>query len=117
MFMAFRLPHILAILLACATGVAGVPLIAASAPSDPQAGPYVAPVPCDPEGISESRVEAGEEERGEEEDGDSEIEVFSQPLVAVVLDMRRTGRTAHDFLQAAAGSLNAARFIRGPPAG
>lgn len=111
-----RLPHILAILLACSTVLAGVPLIAACAPSDPHAGPCVAPVPCDPEEISESRVEASEEER-EEEGGDSEIELFSRPLVAVVLDMRRTGRTAHDSLQAAAGLLNAARFIRGPPAG
>jgi hypothetical protein len=110
-----RLPLTLAIALACSTVLAGVPRIAAA--SDPQTGPVILPLPFDPERVSESRGEATEKEREEEESADAELDLFTRPRIAVLLDMRCTGRTAPDSSRATAGSCDSARFIRGPPAG
>lgn len=110
-----RLPLILAIALACSTVLAGVPRIAAA--TDPQAGPVIAPLPFDPERVSESPGEATEKEREQEEAADAELDLFMRPRVAVLLDMRCTGRTVPDLPRATTGSCDSARFIRGPPAG
>lgn len=111
-----RLPHILAIVLACATLLAGVPLIAAAAPPDPQAGPSFAPLPFDPEGLSEARGETVEEEREkEQESGDAEIDLLPGPWDDAVLDMRRGGLVTLDSYQAATGSFAWGHSIRGPP--
>ena len=113
--MARRLSLILAIALACSTVLAGVPLIAAAA--NLYTGPAIAPLPFDPESVSESRGEVTETEREEEESADAELDLFTRPRIAVLLDMRCTGRTAPDSSRATAGSCDSARFIRGPPAG
>lgn len=110
-----RLTLLLALVLACSTVLAGVPLITAAAAPDPQSGPCVAPLPFDPEGLSEARGETVEEER-EEEGADAELDLFTRPLVAVVVDLRESGLTALDSLSAAAGSSTPAWPIRGPPA-
>jgi hypothetical protein len=85
-----RLPLILAIALACSTLLAGVPRIAAAA--DPHAGPAISPLSFDPESVSDSRGEATETEREEEEAADAELDLFTRPRVAVVLDTRCTAQ-------------------------
>lgn len=113
-----RLPLLLAIVLACATVLAGVPLITASAASDPQSGPCVAPVPVDPEGLSEARGETVEEEREEkQENAGSEIDLFTGSWGDAVLDMRRGGLVTLESCQAATGSFAWGHSIRGPPLG
>ena len=113
-----RLPHMLAIVLACSTVLAGVPLIADAVPPDPYAGPCVAPEPVDPEGLSESRGENLEEEREEEQESPvSEIVLSVGRWADAVLDVRRVGLVTLDSLQAATGSFAWGRSIRGPPAG
>lgn len=109
------LPLILTIALACSTVLAGVPRIAVAA--DSHTGPAITPLPFDPEKASESRGEATEKEREQEEAADAELDLFTRPRVAVVLDMRCTGRTVSDVPRSTTGSWNSARFIRGPPAG
>lgn len=111
-----RLPHVLAIVLACSTVLAGVLLITGAALPDPQAGICLAPEPIDPEGLSESRGENVEEEREEEqESGDAELDLFIGRCCDAVLGMRRVGLvTLHSF-QAATGSFAWGRSIRGPP--
>lgn len=111
-----RLPLVLAIVLACSTVLAGVPPIAGSAPRDSQAGPCLAPEPVDPERLSEFRGENVEEEREEEqESGDAELDLFVGRWGDAVLDTRRAGLlTLHSF-QAATGSFEWGRSIRGPP--
>jgi hypothetical protein len=113
--MARRLPLILSIALAGSTVLAGVPRIAAAA--DPHTGPVITPLPFDPESVSESRGETTETEREEEESADAELDLFTRPRIAVLLDMRCTGRTAPDSPRTAAGSCDSACFIRGPPVG
>jgi len=110
-----RVPLMLAIALACSTVLAGVPLVAAAA--DHQPGPVIAPLPFDPETVSESAGESTEKEREQEEDTDGELYLFTRPRAAVVLDMHRTGRSAVDAPRSPTGSSDSARFIRGPPAG
>lgn len=111
-----RLTCLLAIVLACLTVLAGVPPIAGAAPRDSQAGPCLVPEPVDPEGLSESRGENVEEEREEEqESGDAELDLFVGRWGDAVLDTRRAGLlTLHSF-QAATGSFEWGRSIRGPP--
>lgn len=108
------MPLILAIILACSTVLAGVPLIATA--TDPQAGPVISPLQFDTEDVSESRCEASEEER-EAEGVDAALDLFARPRVAVGLDMHRAGRTALDSPRASTGSCDSARCIRGPPVG
>jgi hypothetical protein len=113
-----RLSFLLAVFLACSTVLAGVPLITASAASDPHAGPCVAPLPFDPEALSEARGETVEEEREEkQESGDSDIDLFTGPWSDAVLDMRRGGLLTLDSSQAATGSFAWGHSIRGPPVG
>lgn len=113
--MARRLPLILAIALACSTVLAGVPRIAAAA--NLHTGPAIAPLPFDPESVSESRSEVTETEREEEEAADAELDLFTRPRITVVLDIRCAGRTVLDLPRSTTGSCDSARFIRGPPAG
>jgi hypothetical protein len=111
-----RLPLVLAIVLACSTVLAGVPSIAGSAPRDSQAGPCLAPEPVDVERLSELRGENVEEEREEEQrSGDAELDLFVGRRGDAVLDMRRVGLVAHHSFQAATGSFEWGRSIRGPP--
>jgi len=108
-----RLTLLLALVLACSTVLAGVPLIAAP---DPHSGPCAAPLPFDPEALSEARSETVEEEREEkQESGDSDIDLFTGPWSDAVLDMRRGGLLTLDFSQAATGSFAWGHSIRGPP--
>lgn len=111
-----RLPLVLAIVLACSTVLAGVPTIVGSAPPGSQTGPCLAPQPVDPERLSEFRGENVEEEREEEQrSGDAELDLFVGRRGDAVLDMRRAGLvTLHSF-QAATGSFEWGRSIRGPP--
>lgn len=111
-----RLPHVLAIVLACSTVLAGVPPIVGSAPRDSQAGPCLAPEPVDPERLSESRGETVEEEREEEQrSGDAELDLFFGRCGDTDLDMRRVGLVTPHSFQAATGSFEWGRSIRGPP--
>jgi hypothetical protein len=109
-----RLTLLPALVLACATVLAGVPLIAAPT-ANPHSGPCVAPTPVDPEGVSDLRGETVEEER-EEEGADSDVKWFARPVVAVVFDPSSSSLVAVDSFQAAIAFFTSARFSRGPPA-
>lgn len=107
------LTHTLAIVLACSTGLAGVPLITALGIPDPQAGAMLSPQPFDLEKAAECPGEQIEEEQAD----DAAPEWFVRPAVAVVSDRSGRDLAARAAFQAAAGSRDAARSIRGPPAG
>lgn len=113
-----RSPHVLAIVLACSTVLAGVPPIAGSPSPDPQAGTCLASEPVAPEGVSESRGENVEEEREErEEDGaDADLDLFGSPLVAVPVAVPSGVLITQDSWRTASFS-GWCHPIRGPPAG
>jgi hypothetical protein len=111
------LTHTLAIILACSTGLAGVPLITALGIPDPQAGAVLSPQPFDLEQAAECPGEQIEEEREEEQADDTALELFVRPAVVVVSDRSGRGLAVRAAFQAAAGFRDAAHSIRGPPAG
>jgi hypothetical protein len=110
-----RSPHVLAIVLACLTVLAGVPPIAGSPSPDPQAGTCLASEPVAPEGVSESRGENVEEER-EEDGADADLDLFGSPLVAVPVAVPSGVLITQDSWRTASFS-GWCHPIRGPPAG
>jgi len=109
--------HTLAIVLACSTGLAGVPLISALGIPDPQAGAVLSPQHFDLEKAAECPGEQLREEREEEQADDTTLELFVQPAVAEVPNRSGRDLAARAAFQAAAGIRDAAHSIRGPPAG
>ena len=109
--------HTLAIVLACSTGLAGVPLISALGIPDPHAGAVLSPWRFDLEKAAECPGEQLEEEREEEQADDTAFKLFVQPAVAEVPDRSGRDLAARAAFQAAAGFRDAAHSIRGPPAG
>lgn len=110
-----RLPHLLAILTATATLLAGIPLFAAALAPAGGPGPCLCTSPFDADDGGES-CGAESEEREQEEDGDGKLHL----LAGAATDLRLTA--CDRGLQVAVDPASARRFsgpafsIRGPPA-
>lgn len=112
------LPHVLAILTAFSTVLAGVPSFAAVRPCDPDDGLCITAAPCDAD--RDSLGETLEEERKleeEQEETDSELVLFAGPLSGPAADSPPGAAAGAEAASPASISTGIARSIRGPPAG
>lgn len=117
--MVFRRPHILAILTACTTVLAGMPPLAATLPADAGTGTCVAPAPRDPDAAADTRQEnAGkelEEKEKQQEDVDGRIHLFAGTSAAIQLKAGLCGSADPDACPAVRSFSAPALSIRGPP--
>lgn len=111
--------HLLAVLTACSTALAGIPLMAAALAPERGAGACLATAPFDAEDGTDGRVESSGEDREEreqrEENGDGELHLFSGNC-----DAARESTVPRPIVLApdpvSAGSFFGLAFsIRGPP--
>lgn len=115
-----RLPHLLAILTASATVLAGIPLLAAALAPPPGGGACFSTIPFDCEDGAESCSAGCSEEREEkeqEEDGDGKLLLTCGGAATVRLAACPGGAVAVDRPAPARRFQGPAFSIRGPPAG
>jgi len=115
--MRFRLPRVLAILTACSTVLAGMPLWAAGQICGPDHGCCIAAAPCDAE--RQSLGESFEEERKQEEEQeetDSELILFAGPPSIPAPHQGPDEVAGAEASRTAVTSAGKDRSIRGPPA-
>lgn len=114
-----RLPHLLAILTASATLLAGIPLFATALAPPPSTVACFSTAPFDAENAAESRGEGCGEERNEkepEEDGDGKLLLCSGGCTSVHSCARGQGVFVADSPVSAGCFAGPAFSIRGPPA-
>jgi hypothetical protein len=117
--MARRFPHLLAILTACSTMLAGISLFAVPLPSTPGAAASLSSAPVDADDAADPRCEnAGkelEEKENQQEEVETRIHLWADATVSLQVKARLTGAANPDVCPAARRFSAPALPIRGPP--
>lgn len=114
-----RLPQLLAILTACSTMLAGIPLFAAAPTCVVGSDACISAAPCDSEDPVDPRGESAEkeleEQQEQQEDVDARIHLFAGTAVTIQLKASLTGTADPDACPATRSFSAPPLSIRGPP--